>query len=107
MGPVLRLHRLQVPGQLDEIRTRDLAFTDSETEELSDLHGLAISPPQRDVLLSKTQGWPPRLRLAAMSRDGSDIDEGMARLSDSKRSVADYLTEQPTDRLAPAIGTCY
>ena len=99
--PVLRLHRLRVAGQLDEIRTRDLAFTESETEELFDLHGLAISPPQRDVLLSRTQGWPAGLRLAAMSLDGSDIDEGIARFSGSERSVADYLTEELTDRLAP------
>ena len=99
--PVLRLHRLRVAGQLDEIRTRDLAFTGSETEALFDLHGLAISPPQRDVLLSKTQGWPAGLRLAAMSLDGSDVDEGIARFSGSERSVADYLTEELTDRLPP------
>ncbi len=99
--PVLRLHRLRVAGQLDEIRTRDLAFTEAETEELFDLHGLAISPPQRDVLLSRTQGWPAGLRLAAMSLDGSDVDEGIARFSGSERSVADYLTEELTDRLAP------
>jgi len=97
--PVLRLHRLRVSGNLTEIRTLDLAFTDSEVADLFDLQGIHLSPEQLDVLRTRTEGWPAGLRLAAMSFDPADIEDGIARFSGSERSVADYLIGEVIERL--------
>jgi LuxR family maltose regulon positive regulatory protein len=97
--PVLRLHRLRVSGNLTEIRTLDLAFTGSETADLFDLQGMHLSPEQLDVLQARTEGWPAGLRLAAMSLDPADIEDGITRFSGSERSVADYLIGEVIERL--------
>jgi LuxR family maltose regulon positive regulatory protein len=97
--PVLRLHRLRVSGNLTEIRTHDLAFTEAEAAELFDLQGMHLQPDQLDVLRKRTEGWPAGLRLAAMSLDPADIEGGIARFSGSERSVADYLIGEVIDRL--------
>jgi LuxR family maltose regulon positive regulatory protein len=97
--PVLRLHRLRVSGNLTEIRTLDLAFTDSEAAELFGLQGMQLSPSQLDVLRTRTEGWPAGLRLAAMSLDPADVEDGITRFSGSERSVADYLIGEVIERL--------
>ncbi len=98
--PMLRLHRLRVAGQLTEIRTGDLAFTEPETAELFDRQGIHLQKKQLGVLRSRTQGWPAGLRLAAMSLDPTDVDGGIARFSGNERSVADYLVGEVIDRLS-------
>ncbi len=98
--PMLRLHRLRVGGQLTEIRTKDLAFTEPEAAELFDLQGIHLGREQLAVLRSRTQGWPAGLRLAAMSLDPADIDDGITRFSGNERSVADYLIGEVVDRLS-------
>ena len=98
--PLLRLHRLRVSGQLTEIRTDDLAFTEQETAELFDLQGIHLRAEQLGVLRARTQGWPAGLRLAAMSLDPADVDGGIARFSGNDRSVADYLVGEVIDRLS-------
>lgn len=98
--PMLRLHRLRVGGQLTEIRTEDLAFTEQETCELFDLQGIALEQNQLRDLRARTQGWPAGLRLAAMSLDPADVDAGIARFSGNERAVADYLIGEVLDRLS-------
>jgi LuxR family maltose regulon positive regulatory protein len=98
--PMLRLHRLRVGGQLTEIRTTDLAFTEQEAAELFDLQGIHLQREQLAILRSRTQGWSAGLRLAAMSLDPADIDDGITRFSGNERAVADYLVGEVIDRLS-------
>ena len=97
--PSLRLHRLRVSGELTEIRTADLAFTEQETALLFDDAGIQLEPGHVRVLTEHTQGWPAGLRLASMSLDPDDLDAGIARFSGSDRSVADYLVSEVVDGL--------
>ena len=97
--PRLRLHRLRVNGQLTEIRSHDLAFTETEAATLFDNTGLHLDDRQLQLLLARTQGWPAGLRLAAMSLQGTDIDRGIARFSGTDGSVAEYLIGEVLDRL--------
>ena len=53
------------------------------------------------MLRSRTEGWPAGLRLAAMSLDPADIEDGIARFSGNERSVADYLIGEVIERLPP------
>jgi len=100
--PPLRLHRLRVAGQLTEIRTSDLAFTEHETAELFTAAGMELDAAQVTVLRDRTEGWSAGLRLAAMSLDPADVQDGIDRFSGSERSVADYLVGEVTQRLSPA-----
>ena len=100
--PMLRLHRLRVSGSLTEIRTADLAFTESETAELFDGAGIRLAAEQVRVLRERTEGWPAGLRLAAMSMDSGDLQAEIDRFSGSDVSVADYLVGEVTQRLSPA-----
>ena len=97
--PRLRLHRLRVNGQLTEIRSHDLAFTETEAATVFDNTGLHLDDRQLQLLHARTQGWPAGLRLAAMSLQGSDIDRGIARFSGTEGSVAEYLIGEVLDRL--------
>ena len=99
--PKLRLHRLRMRGDLTEIRSADLAFTEQEAAELFHRNGIGVSEDQLRVLLTRTQGWPAGLRLAAMSLDAADIDGGITRFSGSDGSIAEYLIGEVTDRLSP------
>jgi LuxR family maltose regulon positive regulatory protein len=100
--PPLRLHRLRVSGELTEIRTADLAFTESETAELFDGSGVHLAAAQAKVLHERTEGWPAGLRLAAMSLHSGDVQSQIDRFSGSELSVADYLVGEVTQRLSPA-----
>jgi LuxR family maltose regulon positive regulatory protein len=97
--PRLRLHRLRVNGQLTEIRSHDLAFTETEAANLFDNTGLHLDDRQLQLLLGRTRGWPAGLRLAAMSLEGTDIDRGIARFSGTDGSVAEYLVGEVLDGL--------
>lgn len=98
--PVLRLHRLRVSGELTEIRSDELAFTEEEIAELFEVYGLRLRGDQILALRERTEGWPAGLRLAAMSLDADDLDGGITRFSGSERSVADYLVGEVTQRLS-------
>ncbi|HEY7813380.1 MAG TPA: hypothetical protein VIC62_09095, partial [Nakamurella sp.] len=99
--PVLPLHRLRIAGQLVEIRSRDLTFTQREASELFALEGLDLRDDQVATLLARTQGWAAGLRLAAMSLDRADVDAGVDRVTGSDRAIAEYLIGEVMQRLEP------
>jgi LuxR family transcriptional regulator, maltose regulon positive regulatory protein len=66
--PPLPLGRLRAMGELNEIRTGQLAFTEEETDRLlNEKLGLDIDPDDVAVLLERTEGWPAGLYLASLS----------------------------------------
>lgn len=99
--PALRLHRVRVAGGLVEIRFQDLAFSEAEAAELFDRNDVDLTGEQVRVLLDRTQGWPAGLRLAAMSLDGADATDGIAKFTGTATSVAEYFVGEVLDRLTP------
>jgi LuxR family maltose regulon positive regulatory protein len=101
--PALRLHRVRVAGGLAEIRSPDLAFTETEAAELFARSDLDLTSEQVRVLFGRTQGWPAGLRLAAMSLTSgdptSDPADEIARFTGTQRSVAEYFIGEVLDRL--------
>ena len=75
----LRPQRLLDPkhGQLTEIRSDDLAFTDTGAAELFDHSGIRVTAIQRHLLLDRTLGWSAGLRMAALSLEATDVDTGI------------------------------
>jgi LuxR family maltose regulon positive regulatory protein len=88
----LRLHRLRLAGELAEVRTAELRFTERETRELLAASGIALSEAGAAMLHRRTEGWAAGLRLAAISLAGSpDPERFVAEFSGSSRTVAEYL----------------
>jgi LuxR family transcriptional regulator, maltose regulon positive regulatory protein len=95
----LRLHRLRLAGDLAEIRSADLRFTQRETREFLEAAGIALSEAGAAKLHQRTEGWAAGLRLAAISLAGSpDPERFVAEFSGSNRIVAEYLLAEMLQR---------
>ena len=95
----LRLHKLRLAGELAEIRTADLRFTQRETSEFLRASGITLSEAGAAGLHKRTEGWAAGLRLAAISLAGSPEPERfVAEFSGSNRTVAEYLLAEMLQR---------
>src|SRR6201984_3240099 len=63
----LGLHQLRLAGELAEIRTADLRFSERETRDLLDASGITLSAAGTALLHQRTEGWAAGLRLPAVS----------------------------------------
>ncbi len=95
----LGLHQLRLAGELAEVRATDLRFSESETRELLDASGIALSAAGVALLHQRTEGWAAGLRLAAISMAGHPEPERfVAEFSGSDRTVAEYLIAEMLER---------
>lgn len=100
----LPLHRYRLTGELTEIRSDDLAFTERETEQLMAQHGVVLRRDSVRALRARTEGWAAGLRLAAMSMNAHpDPDGFVAQLSSGDEAIAGYLVEEVLDAQRPAV----
>ncbi len=97
--PPLRLHRARLSGGVVDIRSQELAFTETEAGELFERSQLSLTGDQVQVLLARTQGWAAGLRLATLSLGSADLVEGIARFDGAQGSVAEYLLDEVLDRV--------
>ncbi|WP_327139800.1 LuxR C-terminal-related transcriptional regulator [Nocardia sp. NBC_01327] len=90
--PPLRLHRLRLAGELTELRSAHLRFTEIETSQFLTAAGLTLPHRAAELLHQRTEGWVAGLRLAALSlADHPDPERFVAEFSGSDRTVAEYL----------------
>jgi LuxR family maltose regulon positive regulatory protein len=95
----LHLHQLRLAGELTEIRSAELRFTERETRELLNASGIALSDAGASLLHQRTEGWAAGLRLAAISLAGHPDPERFVReFSGSSRTVAEYLIAEMLER---------
>jgi len=94
--PPLPLGRLRARGEMNEIRTEQLAFSEEEAAcLLNEKMRLDISPDDLSVLLGRTEGWPAGLYLAALSlRNREDKHDFVASFGGSDRYIVDLLGEE-------------
>jgi LuxR family maltose regulon positive regulatory protein len=103
--PPLPVSRLRVRGQMAEIRAEHLRFSLEEAREFFD-DRLGTSLPERDVhrLLTRTEGWPAGLQLAALRlRDRADPSDFIERFTGADWHIASYLCEEVLDIQPPRI----
>src|SRR3954447_9236627 len=97
--PPLPVARLRARGELSEIRSRDLRFTDAEAAALL-LRGFGLELAHAQVARrqERTEGWAAGLQLAGLSlgRQGSDFDGFMAAF---EGDVLAYLGAEVLDGL--------
>ncbi len=107
-NPPLPLASLRGKGILNEIRTRDLRFSMSETGEyLRRLHTTnnAIDDSWLPLLDQHLEGWIAGLKLVslAIGRDGDAMRDFTTVLPDSEFYTADYLIDEVFKAQPPAI----
>lgn len=100
----LPLHRHRLTGDLTEVRSDDLAFTEREIDQLMAKHGVVLRHESVRALRERTEGWAAGLRLAAMSMYGHpDPDEFVAQISSADHAIAGYLVEEVLDAQRPTV----
>jgi LuxR family maltose regulon positive regulatory protein len=103
--PPLPLARMRARGQMVELRTADLRFTDPEaTQFLNDVMGLDLDTRSVAALEERTEGWVAGLQMAALSiRDRTDVREFIEGFSGTNRYILDYLLEEVLAGQSPEI----
>ncbi len=99
------LARLRVQGQLVEINSRDLAFTQGEARAfLIECMKLKIEPEQLQQIIDTTGGWIAGLKLVAFAikqqNDAHFLDN---HLDLGKQWILEYLTEEVINRQSEDI----
>jgi LuxR family transcriptional regulator, maltose regulon positive regulatory protein len=93
--PPVGLGRLRARGEVNELRTEQLAFSKEEAASLlRERSGLRIGRADIDELLERTEGWPAGIYLAALSMRGRDPHAFVSSLRGSSRYIVDLLAEE-------------
>jgi len=94
--PPLHLGRLRARGELCEIRTEQLAFSEEEAAFLlNDTLHLEVDQDDLRMLLDRTEGWPGGIYLAVLSMKGKEDARGFIRsFGGSNRYILDLLGEE-------------
>ena len=94
--PPLPLGRWRARGEMNEIRTEELAFSEEEADcLLNEKMGLNIGPDDLFVLLERTEGWPAGIYLASLSlQDKEDKHAFIASFRGSNRYIVGLLGEE-------------
>ena len=98
--PPLPLARLRARGQLLELRTADMRFTEAETERfLNSVMQLDLPQESVSLLEERTEGWVAGLQLAALSlASRADKTSLIASFTGSHRYLVEYLLEEVVNR---------
>jgi LuxR family transcriptional regulator, maltose regulon positive regulatory protein len=100
----LRLHQLRLEGQLSELRTDDLRFSEGEAQALLEASGIELDAEAIAALHERTEGWAAGLRLAAISLAGHPQPQRfVAAFSGTDRTIADYLLAEMLERQPPDV----
>jgi LuxR family transcriptional regulator, maltose regulon positive regulatory protein len=94
--PPLPLGRLRARGEMNEIRSDQLAFSEEEAASLlNETMGLNIGPADLSILLERTEGWPAAIYLTSLSlQKREDKHAFIGAFTGSDRYIVDLLTEE-------------
>ena len=103
--PPLPITRLRARGQVLELRTADLRFSQPEAAQfLNEVMGLQLEAEAVTALEERTEGWIAGLQMAALSmRDRKDIHGFIESFSGTHRFILDYLLEEVLASQPPEI----
>jgi LuxR family maltose regulon positive regulatory protein len=98
VDPNLSLSRLRAQGQLNELRSTDLRFSQAETARfLEQMTGLNLTVAEVAALDRRTEGWIAGLQMAALSlqqRGAAAVGQFIEEFSGSHRYIMDYLVDE-------------
>ncbi len=97
--PGVPLGRLRAGDGLLEIGADDLALDATETHDVAESGGLALTGKAAEALRARTEGWAAAVVLATLSLRGrEDAGARAAALSGNHAQIADYLVEEVLER---------
>jgi LuxR family maltose regulon positive regulatory protein len=94
--PPLPLARLRARGQMVELRTADLSFTNSEAVQFfNEAMGFHLDEKSVEILEGRTEGWIAGLQMAALSIQGrEDVDRFVREFAGTNRYILDFMLEE-------------
>ena len=94
--PPLPLGRLRARGEMNEIRSDQLAFSEEEAAYLlNETMGLDIASDDLRLLLERTEGWPAAIYLTSLSlQKREDRHAFIEAFKGSDRYIVDLLAEE-------------
>lgn len=93
--PSFASRKLAIAGQVEELRVRDLAFTDDEFDALARLVLPQVRQAELAGVLDRTEGWPLAIRLFLLALGkGADRKRLLDEMTEREADVLDYLTEE-------------
>ena len=94
--PPLGMGRLRARGEVSELRTEQLAFSEGEAAHLlNETMRLDVGADDLSVLLERTEGWPAAIYLAALSlQNREDKHAFIESFGGSNRYIVDLLAEE-------------
>jgi len=105
--PPIPLARLRALGEVAELRTSELRFDATETEQLfRETYALALEPSVVAELSRRTEGWAASLQLvrtAIRDRSPSEIRSFVNSLSGAEGELYDYLAEEVVGELSQEL----
>ena len=103
--PPLPLSRLRARGQLTDIRSADLRFSETEAGVfLNDVVGLELEPDEISRLHERTEGWAAGLQLAGLSLRGREDHRWFIdSFAGDDQQIVDYLGFEVLDRQPPEL----
>jgi len=105
--PPIPLARLRALGEVAELRTSELRFDPTETDQLFRLtYALALEPSVVAELSRRTEGWAASLQLvrtAIRDRSPSEIRSFVSSLSGAEGELYDYLAEEVVGELSQEL----
>jgi LuxR family maltose regulon positive regulatory protein len=105
VDPPLDLPRYRARGQLTEIRTHELRFSRTETEEfLRQKLPVPADDATTAALLEQVEGWVTGIRLVGLSlRHRGAVELGPDSLQGGKSYIVEYLMAEVLNSQPPAI----
>jgi LuxR family maltose regulon positive regulatory protein len=96
IDPPLALGRWRARGEMMEIRTEQLAFSEEEAAYvLNEVMSLDIGSGDISVLFEHTEGWPAGIYLAALCLQGRDDKQAfIASFGGANRYIVDLMGEE-------------
>ncbi len=101
--PPIPLHRLRTADELSEIRTRDLAFDETDAVAMLAADELDVELDDVQLLVRRTEGWPAGMRLAALFLGRRDQDRSPASFAGDDQAVTDYLVGEVLSSQPPEV----
>jgi DNA-binding SARP family transcriptional activator len=96
--PPVRVARLRALGELAELSTNDLRFSEPETDRLfREAYGHPLEPDVLTDLSRRTEGWAASLQLvqtAIRDRTSAEVRRFVRSLSGAEGDLYDYLAEE-------------
>ena len=98
------LHRYRLTGDIVQVGTADLAFTEEEAQRLLRQHGVRLSAASLASLTEQTGGWAAGLRLSAVAMQRrADPDSFVTVLPTAATALTEYLLDEVLDSQAPPV----